>query len=92
MAVEDNHLRRIRSIVLHHQFAWRAPLADGLNWIAIAQSLPTASVDPQVVSRESIEKSLLPSIEILRIVAVPLFHHGLNRKAVLVCPRCRIWQ
>ena len=41
-------------------FAWRAPLADGLNWIAIAHSLPTASVDPQVVSRESIEKSVLP--------------------------------
>jgi hypothetical protein len=41
-------------------FPWRGPPADGVNWIAIAQSLPTASVDPQVVSRESMEKSLLP--------------------------------
>ena len=68
-------------------FPWREPPADGLNWIATAQRSPTPSVDWQVVSCESIEKSALSWIVMLLMVAGPLFHHGLKSTAKTVLPR-----
>jgi hypothetical protein len=59
----------------------REPFAVGSKRTAIAHVCPRAKVVPQVLAPPRIEKSLLPLIATLEIIAEPLFQIGFVKNA-----------